>query len=145
MTDTSELAIRALLQQCIEGQWCSIAHFSKALKQSESRYSTYDRELLAIYLAIKNFRHFIEGHSFHVHTDHKHLTARSDRYSPWQTRHLDLISQYTSDILHVKGAHNLVADALSMVDIGTVAVGSDFTPVIDFGVKNCMCRRPTGT
>ena len=135
MTDASEVAVGAVPQQCIRDQWCPIAYFSKALKPSETRYSTFDRELLAIYLAVKHFRHFVEGRSFHILTDHKPLTyalaARSDRYSPRQTRHLDFVSQYTFDIRHVKGAHNPVADALSRVDVSAVASGESL-PVIDF-------------
>ena len=54
---------------------------------------------------------------FYMLTDHKPLTltltARPDRCTPRQTRHMDVISQYTSDIRHVKGALNSVADALS--------------------------------
>ena len=56
MTDASDYAVGAVLQQYVDQQWCPIAYFSKKLKQSETKYSTYDRELLAIYLAIKHFR-----------------------------------------------------------------------------------------
>ncbi len=71
MTDASDIAVGAVLQQYMEGQWCPLAFFSRALKLA--RYSTYDRELLAIYLAIKHFRYFLEGRDFHVLTDHKPL------------------------------------------------------------------------
>ena len=59
----------------------------RVLSQStqETQYSTFDLELLAMYLSIKHFRHFVEGHSFHILTDHKPLTfalaVRSDCYS----------------------------------------------------------------
>ena len=66
MTDASDHAVGAVLQQYVDQQWCPIAYFSKKLKPSETKYSTYDRELLAIYLSIKHFRHFIEGHTFKV-------------------------------------------------------------------------------
>ena len=76
-------------------------------------------KMLAVYLGIKHFRHFLEGRSFHVLTDHKPLTyvlnSRSDRYSPRQTRQLDYISQFTSTIRHVHGMDNVVADALSRI------------------------------
>ena len=58
MTDASDVAV---LQQCIHAQWHPIAFFSKKLKRAETRYCTFDHELLAIYLAIKHFCHFIEG------------------------------------------------------------------------------------
>ena len=135
MTDASDVAVGAVLQQYIQGRWCPISFFSKALKTAETRYSTFDRELLAIYLAIKHFRYFLEGRSFHVLTDHKPLiytlSARSDRYSPRQVRHLDLISQFTSDIRHVQGNRNAVADALSRVSTNALHT-SDSTPVVDF-------------
>ena len=86
MVDASDAAVGAVLQQCIDSRWCPIALFSKKLKPSETCYSTFDRELLAIYIAIKHFRHFLERRSFRVLTDHKPLTpalsSHSDRYTP---------------------------------------------------------------
>ena len=106
------------------------------LKSSEILRDSFDRELLAIYLVIKHFHYFIEGRSFHIPTDHKPLVyaldTRPDRYSPCQARHLDLISQFTSNIHHVKGIHNPVADALSTVEVGTVSGRGESPPVIDF-------------
>ena len=71
-------------------------------KPRETRYSTFNRELLAVYLAVKYFRYFVKGRQFHVLTDHKPLVfalqSHSDRYTPRQLRHLDFISQFTSDI-----------------------------------------------
>ena len=84
-------------------------------------YSTSDRELLAIYLAIKYFRHFVEGQTFYVITDHEPLTvalsSQSHNHSPWQWRHLDFIAQFTADIWYMKGSTNLAADALSRVEV----------------------------
>ena len=86
MTDASDVAVGAVLQQYIHGQWHPISFFSRALQPAQTRYSTFDRELLAIYLAIRHFRYFLEGRNFYVLTDHKPLvyalSARSDRYSP---------------------------------------------------------------
>ena len=97
MTDASDVAVGAVLQQYVNGKWCPLSFFSKALKPAEMKYSTYDRELLAIYLTIKHFRYFLEGRNFHVLTDHKPLiyalSARPERHSPRQVRHLDLISR----------------------------------------------------
>ena len=96
MTDASDTAVGAALQQFIGNSWQPIAFFSKKLKPAETRYSTFDRELLAIYLSIKHFRHFLEGRPFHVLTDHKPLVyalnIRSNRHSPRQARHLDYVA-----------------------------------------------------
>ena len=51
------------------------------LQPAEALYITFDRELLAIYLAIKQFRHFIEGRTFHILTDHKPVTYALARHS----------------------------------------------------------------
>jgi cleavage and polyadenylation specificity factor subunit 1 len=133
MSDASDIAVGAVLQQFVEGTWHPISYFSRKLSPAETKYSTFDRELLAIFLAIKHFRHFIEGRDFHIWTDHKPLTfsfaTNSNRYSPRQARQLDFISQFTTDIRHVKGSNNPVADALSRIDINTLQKtnGIDFT------------------
>ena len=85
MTDASDTAVGAVLQQYINQQWMPIGFFSKTLSSAEKRYRTFDRELLAVYLAIKHFRYFVEGHVFRILTDHKPLTfslaRQSDKYS----------------------------------------------------------------
>ena len=126
ITDASDVAVGAVLQQEIDDQWCPIAYFSRKLKPAETRYSTFDRELLTIYLAIKHFCHFVEGCTFHVLTNHKSLvyalSTHSDSYTPRQILHLDYISQFTNDryIRHIKGANNSVADALSRIEISAL-------------------------
>ncbi len=113
--DASNQAVGAVLQQRINGTWSPIAYFSK---KAETRYSTFDRELLAVYLAIK---HFVEGRDFHVLTDHRPLTfslqAHHDRHSPRQARHLDFVAQFTTDIRHISGTP---ADALSRMGTNSI-------------------------
>ncbi len=104
------------------------------IKPAETRFSTFDRELLAIYLALKHFRYFMEGRVFHIFTDNKPLThalrAPTYRYSPRQSRHFDYISQFTSDLRYIKGTDNSAADALSRIEANALTQNS--TPLIDF-------------
>ena len=83
--------------------------------------SVTDRELLAAYRAVRHFRHLLEGRQFTLYTDHKPLvsmmTKVSDPWSAMQARHLAAISEFTTDIRHVQGKANVVADALSRVEI----------------------------
>nr|VZI40915.1 unnamed protein product [Spirometra erinaceieuropaei] len=106
MVDASTVAVGAVLQK----------HFA-----AETRYSNFGREQLAIYLAVKHFRHSIEGRDFTVFTDHKPLTfallSHTDKRNPREIRQLDYISQFTSDICHIDGSCNEVADALSRPSI----------------------------
>ena len=59
--DASDLAIGAQLDQLHNGYWVPIAFFSRKLSSAEKKYSTFDRELLAAYQAVRHFRHFAEG------------------------------------------------------------------------------------
>ena len=101
---------------------------------TETRYSTFDQELLAVYLSTKHFRHFLEGRAFHVliyQKTHKNaLSSRPNRYSPRQARQLDYIAQFTSSIWHVHGMDNDVADALSRIETNALLSGQP--PQVDF-------------
>lgn len=120
MVDACDTAIGAVVvQQLTEDGWQPLSFLSRNLKLAEQKYSAYDRELLAAYSAVKHFRHYIEGRLFTLFTDHKPLTfafaQKPENSSPRQLRHLDLLGQYTTDIQHVAGKNNLVADALSRI------------------------------
>ncbi|BHF77687.1 hypothetical protein SprV_0602079600 [Sparganum proliferum] len=121
MVDASTVAVGAVLQQHLAGSTRPLAFSSKKLLSAETRYSTFGRELLAIYLAVKHFRHFLEGQESTIFTDYKPLTfamhSHSDKLNPWEIRQLDYISQFTSDIRHIDGSRNKVADALSRPSI----------------------------
>jgi hypothetical protein len=126
--DASSTAVGAVLQQLINNSWQPIAFFSKALQPAQVRYSTFGRELLAIYLSVKHFRHLVEGKEFIVFSDHKPLStalfAKADKYSAREARNLDYIAQYTSDIRFVKGKDNSAADALSRLQINATSSNS---------------------
>ena len=54
--------------------------------------------------------------------------AKPDCYSPREVRHLDYVSQFTTDIRHVSGKENTVANAFSRLNINIL----DTTTSIDF-------------
>lgn len=119
-TDASDEAIGAVIQQRENNIWTPLGFFSRKLSSSQKKYSPYDRELLAIYEGIRYFRYMLEARSFAIFTDHKPITfafkTKRDNCSPRQFRYLDLISQYTTDIRHIAGRDNIVADALSRIE-----------------------------
>ncbi|BHF82504.1 hypothetical protein SprV_0802564200 [Sparganum proliferum] len=134
-TDASSSAVGAVLHQQVNTQLQPLAFFSQKLQPAQTRYSTFSRELHAIYLAIRHFRHLLEGRDFSVHTDHKPLTyalkAKPDRYSSREVRHLDYISLFTADIRYVRGSDNVVADAISRPDINTLTSDFDLAKLAD--------------
>jgi len=58
-TDASDIG--ALLEQASNNQHTPLAFSSKKLSDTQKKYSTYDRELLAIYESIKYFRDILQG------------------------------------------------------------------------------------
>jgi hypothetical protein len=117
--DASATHVGGTLQQQLPGRNTlqPLGFFSKKLEPAQQKYSAFDRELFDVYAGIRHFRHMLEGRRFTVFMDHKPLTHAVARMSdPWTARqcwHLAYIAEYTSDIQHVAGAANVVADTLS--------------------------------
>ncbi|GFX34786.1 transposon Tf2-9 polyprotein [Trichonephila clavipes] len=128
--DASDYAIGGALHQVVDSELQPLAFFSRKLTLSEKSYSAYDRELLAIYSAIRHFRYMLEARDFTVFTDHKPLTyafrQKSDKCSPRQIRQLDFISQFTTNIVHIPGSDKIAADVLSRVSAITFPSQIDY-------------------
>lgn len=135
MVDASNIAVGGVLQQKLHGIWQPIAYFSRKLKPAEQRYSTFGRELFAVYSAIRHFQHFLEGRQFFVCTDHKPLisaiASTSPNRSPREARHLSFISEFTSDLRHVSAKDNQVADALSRISVSALSLSHGAIPSLD--------------
>lgn len=126
MVDASDTAAGAVLQQKnSSGDFQPLSFFSKSFSLTERRYSTFGRELLAMYLAVKKFRYYLEGRKFVIFTDHRPIisafASSADRFTGREHRHLIYISQFTSDIRFIPGSENKVADSLSRVEISSIS------------------------
>ncbi|GFX74013.1 transposon Tf2-9 polyprotein [Trichonephila clavipes] len=123
--DASNVAVGGSLMQLSNDQWEPLAFYSSKLNKSQKNWSTYDRELFSIYSSVKKFKHMLEGRTFVIYTDQKPLTyafqQHYEKCSPRQLRHLDLISQFSTDIRYTKGSDNTVADALSRIEIDEIS------------------------
>lgn len=109
-------AVGAILQQNINGENKSISFISLKLNSSQRKYSTFSRELshlLTYPIFLLNYRRT----EINCIPEHRLLTYalynKLNKYLPCETRHLDYISQFTSDIWYIKSKENIVADALS--------------------------------
>jgi len=109
----------AVLQQRVgrQGSLLRLGFFSKKLNTAQQTYSAFDREWLAAVLAIWHFWLGVEGQQFCDMKDHKPLTQAvhhlSDAWTSLQQRHLSNMVEYMSDIRHMAGQENVVAEALS--------------------------------
>ncbi|KAL1446239.1 hypothetical protein WDU94_012386 [Cyamophila willieti] len=119
MADASSMAIGGTINQEQDGITRPLAFFSRKLSPAEQKYSTYDRELLAIFATVQKFSYLLEGRKFTIYTDHRPLTYAftkvKDNNSPRQIRHLTFISQFSTDIQYIRGESNSPADALSLL------------------------------
>ena len=114
-TDASIIGLGAVLEQ--EGH--AVAYFSRALRGSESRYSTVELECLAIVESLKRFMRYLIGRHFQILTDHKPLEWLSSQKSleDCDDAHLS----YKSLISYRPGHKNDNADALSrLTNYGSV-------------------------
>ena len=117
MTDASDTAVGAVIQRTVAGVTQPVAFFSKSLTSAQKKWSTCDRKLLAIFLAVKHFKYFLDGRPFTICTDHKPLTfmftSNMSNATARQSRHMNYISNFISDIQYIQGKQNVTADCLS--------------------------------
>lgn len=120
MIDASNTAAGAVLQQFDGKSWEPLGFYSEKFNDAQKKYSTFGRELTAMKMAVQYFRHFLEGRSFTIFTDHRPLThaitTTSSSRLPHEERYLRFVAEFTTDIRHISGVDNVVADALSRVD-----------------------------
>lgn len=116
-TDASNVAIGAYLSQNYPNDR-PIFFFSKTLNDTQRRYSTIERELLAIVEAIKAFRVYLYGRYFVLITDHRplcYLFNLRDPGSRMFRQKLELMD-YNFKIIYKPGSTNHVSDALSRIE-----------------------------
>lgn len=94
-----------------------IAYLSKALAPKHLGLSTYEKEMLAVIMAVQKWRTYLLGQQFIIRTDHqaiKHI-AEQKITTNLQQRWLSKLLGYDYLVTYKKGKENLVADALSRV------------------------------
>jgi len=69
MCDTSDYTVGAVLGQR-KGRLFYVHYASKVLNDTQSNYSTTEKELLAIVYALEKFRAYLIGSKIIVYTDH---------------------------------------------------------------------------
>ena len=110
-TDSSDYQLGAVLMQNNR----PLAFYSRKMNSAQKRYTTGEQELLSIVETLKEFRNILLGQKIIVHTDHKNLLYQkmsTDRIIRWRL----LIEEYGPTFVHIKGEHNIIADALSRLD-----------------------------
>ena len=115
-TDASDRGVGAVLSQKDDnGEDHPVAYFSKKLLARELRYSTVEKECLAIRLAANTFRVYLLGRPFKIQTDHRALQwlDRLKDSNPRLARWSLALQPYQFTVEHRAGRLNGNADALS--------------------------------
>lgn len=116
--DASKLGVGfVLLQNDKEGLLKVIEYGAQAFNKSQSKYSLFERNLLAIKIAIDKFEHYIQRTNFVVLTDHKPMSSLFSAKTKLKNNRvtaikLDLLFQHKFKIVHSPGKFHM-SDYLS--------------------------------
>ena len=109
--DASDIGIGAVLSQPSG----IVEYASRVLTPAERKYSTTEKECLAMVWALEKWRHYLIADNFTVKSDHKPLvwlmTAKDPRgrLSRWALR----LQEFNFTVEHISGEQNSIPDALS--------------------------------
>ncbi|KAK3031322.1 hypothetical protein RJ639_035228 [Escallonia herrerae] len=131
-----------------------VAYESKKLNEAERRYTTHEKELLAVVHCLRIWRHYLLGSSFIVWTDNtvvSHFLSQSKLTSK-QARWQELLAEFNFMLEYRVGSTNSVANALSRrAELDQVAlmamnaiVRADNRVAINIGkkIKKALTRDP---
>ena len=120
-TDASKQAAGGVLSQAYETPtgrtlWKPVAFFSKKFTKEQRNYSTGDQEMLAIVMAFKEWRHYLDAPAYRtiVLSDHEALQSfmTTKSLQGRQIRWAEYLSAFNFEIRYRKGKEN-PADGLS--------------------------------
>jgi len=123
-TDASDYAVAGILSiTCADGEIRPVAYYSRTLTAPELNYDTHDKELLAIFEAFRNWRHYLEGSAspIDVVMDHKNLEyfSTSKVLSRRQARWSEFLSQYNLILSFASALVSSVPSLTLSLDDGT--------------------------
>ena len=109
--DASGIGVGAVLMQ----QGRPLAYMSQAIHGKALQLSTYEKELMALVLAVKKWRSYLLGHNFKIQTDQQSLKYLLEQKmgTPLQQQWITKLLGYEFVVEYKQGKENKVADALS--------------------------------
>ena len=116
-TDASSTGLGAVLMQKRKGRMRVISYASRVMNDTEKRYSTTERECLALFWGLKKFKHLILGFKVNILTDHKPITdlykkrefINNSKFNRW----FMAVLEFNPEIKYIPGKSNNLADGLS--------------------------------
>ena len=92
-----------------------LAFVSKSLGPRTRGLSTYDKEYLAILVAVEHWRSYLQHSEFTIFTDQRSLIHVTDQrlHTPWQLKMYSKLAGLQYKVVYKPGTTNQVVDALS--------------------------------
>lgn len=119
-TDASDYGIGAVLMQ--SGH--PLAFVSRALGPRNQTLPVYEKEFLAILLAVEQWHSYLQLREFVIQTDQRALVNLTEQrlHTAWQQKALTKLMGLDYKIIYKKGSENGAADALSRRPISNSSV-----------------------
>ncbi len=114
-TDASDRGLGAVLAQVVGGEERPVLYLSRKLSKRETRYSTVEKECLAIRWAVLTLRYYLLGREFTLCSDHAplqwlhHMKDTNVRITRWYLA----LQPFKFKVIHRPGVQMAVADFLS--------------------------------
>ncbi|XP_068203698.1 uncharacterized protein [Palaemon carinicauda] len=118
--DASDVGIGGVLfQRSDDGEVRPVSYYSRKLLEAERKYSTIEKEALALVWTLVHFKPYVTNFSFPIEiwTDHNPLVfiermkGSNQRILRWALQ----LQEFNLIIKHIKGVDNCIPDALSRV------------------------------
>ncbi|KAF2879807.1 hypothetical protein ILUMI_26334 [Ignelater luminosus] len=124
-TDASQTGMSGVLSHIMpDGTEKMVACVSRTFTKAELNYSTVHREALACIFAVKKFADYVFGQKFTIRTDQRALIAilgntkeTNQTYANRLKRYALYLSNFSYQIEHIKGQHNIIADCFSRLTV----------------------------
>ena len=116
--DASNVGIACYLSQMVEGEEKIVAYKSTGLSKAQQKYSTGEKEALAVVFGTEKFHNYLYGRKFILRTDHSALCTllstavkgrQAGRIARWAVR----LAPYQYTVQYRPGKSNCLADVLS--------------------------------
>ncbi len=114
-TEASDRGLGAVLAQVVGGEERPVLYLSRKLSKRETRYSTVEKECLAIRWAVLTLRYYLLGREFTLCSDHAPLQwlHRMKDTNARITRWYLALQPFKFKVIHRPGVQMAVADFLS--------------------------------
>ena len=115
-SDASKVGAGAVLYQIDEEKRKSVVSYASWLfSDTQRRYNTTEREMLALVLSIRKWKPFCYGTKFYAETDHQPLVGYMKLDDPYGkiSRWAAELAQFSFELKYIKGEINIPSDTLS--------------------------------